>query len=220
MLCIYGEYLQRNGRIMTFSSLYQKLSKWNVLLWPVTKYFTVQLFYRLNGDVILLAIRRVTILVPYHFIQITCYPYDDFIYRHWSWWILRISILVMLTLSSQTVYLCCQQWWQSWHYNNSWCVNDVDKEITGNIVTNITWNVLYHVPWHHMELLNSWSTPSHYQNQCWDIIDKTLRNKLQWIFSRNSNIFIQENAFESVVCEKAAILSRPQWVKLQWVCII
>ena len=26
---------------------------------------------------------------------------------------------------------------------------------------------------------------------------------------RNSNIFIQENAFESVVCEVAAILSRP-----------
>ena len=31
-------------------------------------------------------------------------------------------------------------------------------------------------------------------------------------FSRNSNIFIQEKAFESVVCEKAAILSRPQWI--------
>ena len=38
------------------------------------------------------------------------------------------------------------------------------------------------------------------------------RNKLQWNFNRNSNIFIQENAFESVVCETAAILSRPQWV--------
>ena len=33
------------------------------------------------------------------------------------------------------------------------------------------------------------------------------------MFSRNSNIFIQENTFESVVCEKAAILSQPQWVK-------
>ena len=29
---------------------------------------------------------------------------------------------------------------------------------------------------------------------------------------RNSNIFIQENAFESVVCETAVILSRPQCV--------
>ena len=62
--------------------------------------------------------------------------------------------------------------------------------------------------------LAAWSAPSHYQDQCWNIVNKTLRNKLQWIFSRNSNIFIQQNVFESVVCEKAAILSRPQWVKL------
>ena len=38
-------------------------------------------------------------------------------------------------------------------------------------------------------------------------------NKLHRNFNRNSNIFIQENAFESVVCEMAAImLSRPQCV--------
>ena len=61
---------------------------------------------------------------------------------------------------------------------------------------------------------NGLSAPSHYQNQCWNIVKRTLRNKLQWNFNRNSNIFIQEIAFESVVCEKAAILSRPQWVKL------
>ena len=33
-------------------------------------------------------------------------------------------------------------------------------------------------------------------------------------FNRNSNIFVQENAFESVVCEMAAISSRPQCVKI------
>ena len=32
------------------------------------------------------------------------------------------------------------------------------------------------------------------------------------IFNKNSNIFIQENAFESVACEMAAILSQPQCV--------
>ena len=31
-------------------------------------------------------------------------------------------------------------------------------------------------------------------------------------FNRYSNIFIQENAFENVVCEMASILSRPQCV--------
>ena len=52
----------------------------------------------------------------------------------------------------------------------------------------------------------------HYLNQCWIIVNWTFRNKLQWNLNRNSNIFIQENAFKSVVCETAAILSRPQCV--------
>ena len=33
----------------------------------------------------------------------------------------------------------------------------------------------------------------------------THRNKLQWNFNRNSNIFIEENTFENVVCEMASI---------------
>ena len=47
----------------------------------------------------------------------------------------------------------------------------------------------------------------------WNIINWTLRNKVQWNFNRNSWSFIQENAFERVVCEMTAILSRPQCVK-------
>ena len=47
--------------------------------------------------------------------------------------------------------------------------------------------------------------PSHYLNQCRNIVDWTLRNKLQWNFKRNSYIFIQENAFENVVWKMAAI---------------
>ena len=59
----------------------------------------------------------------------------------------------------------------------------------------------------------AWTAPSHYLNQCWNIVNWTLRNKLHWNFNRNSNIFIQENAIENGVCEMASILSRPQWVK-------
>ena len=55
--------------------------------------------------------------------------------------------------------------------------------------------------------------PSHYLNQCWNIVNWTLGSKLQWNFNRNSNIFIQENAIENIVCEMASILSRPQCVK-------
>ena len=44
--------------------------------------------------------------------------------------------------------------------------------------------------------LVAWSAPSHYLNQCWDIVNWTLRNKLQWNFNWNSYLFIQENAIE------------------------
>ena len=62
--------------------------------------------------------------------------------------------------------------------------------------------------------LVAWPAPSHYLNQCWDIVNWTLRNKLHWNFNRYSYIFIQENSFENVVWKMAAILSRPQCVKI------
>ena len=54
--------------------------------------------------------------------------------------------------------------------------------------------------------------PSHYLNQCWNIFNWTLRNKLQWNFNRSLYIFIQENTCENVVWKMAAILSWPQCV--------
>ena len=60
------------------------------------------------------------------------------------------------------------------------------------------------------------SAPSHYLNTCWNIVNWTCRNKLQWNFYQNSNIFIQEIAFENVVCKIASILSRPQWVNMTY----
>ena len=60
--------------------------------------------------------------------------------------------------------------------------------------------------------LVAWLTPSHYLDQCWSIVNLTRRNKLHWNVNRNSYIFIQENAFENVVCKMVVILSRPQYV--------
>ena len=37
----------------------------------------------------------------------------------------------------------------------------------------------------------AWSVPSHYLNQCWDIVNWTLRNKLQWNLNRNLYISIE-----------------------------
>ena len=43
-------------------------------------------------------------------------------------------------------------------------------------------------------------------NQCWNVHNWTLRNKLQWNINQNQDIFIQENMFENVVCKTLAIL--------------
>ena len=53
--------------------------------------------------------------------------------------------------------------------------------------------------WFRWWLVVYW-VPSHYLNQCYDIVNWTIRNKLQWKLNQNSSIFIQENAFQNV-CE-------------------
>ena len=55
--------------------------------------------------------------------------------------------------------------------------------------------------------------PSHYLNQCWNIVNWTHENKLQQDLNRNSYIFILENALENVGWKMEAILSQPQSVK-------
>ena len=40
----------------------------------------------------------------------------------------------------------------------------------------------------HQNSIVAWSAPSQYLNQCWNIVNWTLRNKLQWNLDRNSNI--------------------------------
>ena len=44
------------------------------------------------------------------------------------------------------------------------------------------------------------------------LLIRPLGNKLEWNLNQNLYIFIQENAFENVVWNMAAILSRPQCV--------
>ena len=60
--------------------------------------------------------------------------------------------------------------------------------------------------------LVAWTAPSHYLNQCRNIVNLTQRNKLQWNFYRYSYILIEENPFQNVVWKMAAILPWPQCV--------
>ena len=55
--------------------------------------------------------------------------------------------------------------------------------------------------------------PSHYLNDCWVIVNWTLRNNLQWNFDQNTKLSIHENASENIVCEMAAVLSKEWSVK-------
>ena len=68
-------------------------------------------------------------------------------------------------------------------------------------------NLLTHWQW-----LVAWSAPSHCLNQCWDIVNLTLRNKLQWNINQSAKLFIHQNVFENVICEIASVLSRGRWV--------
>ena len=66
----------------------------------------------------------------------------------------------------------------------------------------------------HMTVV-AWSAPSHYLKQYWNIVNWTLRNKIQWNLNRNSHIFIHKNGFENIICKMAAILPGPQCVTLK-----
>ena len=79
-----------------------------------------------------------------------------------------------------------------------------------NFVKSLIWKV-----W-----LVAWSAPSHYLNQCWNIVNRTIRNKKQWNFYLNSNIFVHENAYENVVWKMVAILSRPECVNRSKVTLV
>ena len=60
--------------------------------------------------------------------------------------------------------------------------------------------------------LVAYSAPSHYLNQCWVIVNWTIRNKLRWNLNRNTKLFIHENALENVVWKMVVILSRDECV--------
>ena len=55
--------------------------------------------------------------------------------------------------------------------------------------------------------------PSHYLNQRWNIVNRTLGNKFQRNINRTSKILIQENALENVVLENGGQFPRTQCVK-------
>ena len=58
--------------------------------------------------------------------------------------------------------------------------------------------------WFRLRLV-AYLAPYHYLNQCWVIVNWTLKNKVQWDSNQITKLFIHENASEDVICEMAAV---------------
>ena len=102
---------------------------------------------------------------------------------------------------------CILNYSQWTHFKLLWIVYWYSTRLTH-------WGRVTHICVNKLTIISSDNglSPSHYLNQCWEIVVWTTRNLLKWNPNRNPYIFIQENAFENVVWEMAAILSRPQYV--------
>ena len=71
------------------------------------------------------------------------------------------------------------------------------------------WGRVTHICVGKLTIFDAVQATSHYLIQCWNIVNWTIINNLQWHSNRNSNIFIDENTFENF-CEMLSFSSRPQ----------
>ena len=108
----------------------------------------------------------------------------------------------------------CESYWFDTHVRNNFRIMNIlwdlihwGQRVTHTCVSKIDQHWL-------SQWLVASSAPNHYLNQCWFIVNWNLNNKPQLNSTRNSNIIIQEDAFQTVVRKLAAILSRPQCINL------
>ena len=86
------------------------------------------------------------------------------------------------------------------------------------------WGPVAYIGYHSTDChLDKWLStclvPSHYLNQWWLNVIYTIGNKFQWSLIRNTNIPIQENAFENNVCENVVHFVSARCVKRKLSCI-
>ena len=114
--------------------------------------------------------------------------------------------------------------YQDWHYDVKTVVGPFDH-YDGNAYSGDTdplthWGRVTHICVSELTITGSDNglSPRRRQAIIWNkagllLIEPLIRNKLQWNFNRNSNISIQKNALEHVVCEMVSILSRPHMLR-------
>ena len=91
--------------------------------------------------------------------------------------------------------------------------------LSSNVLVLIHWGRVTHICVSNLTIIGSDNGLSPGRRQAitetyvgWNVVNWNIGYRLQWNFNMNSNIFIQENAFENVVCEIKDILSRPQCI--------
>ena len=109
---------------------------------------------------------------------------------------------------------------------SQWASNaEIDSKSTGHSLHYTRYYIVVHRSFPNRHMISWWHfapkrfhvcpAPIHYLNQWWRILNSTLRNTFQWNIIWNSVVSIHRNAFENIVCEMAAMLSRPKCVKYQ-----
>ena len=102
----------------------------------------------------------------------------------------------------------------NWNNGANYLINDtyLSHDVASSMSYDIYGFQYYTVSISHIQLIPWNSKSTHHSWSVKNIVNLNLRNKIQWILQQNSYIFIQENAFEDVICEMVAIFSRGRWV--------
>ena len=132
-------------------------------------------------------------------------------YQHlaggWVWMLTTGMILAVVRYLQNVLWNCHQE-----SHDNWWDGSGNGRETTSHQL--ISPLVPHMRQWIRSALVQivTFLLPSLYLNQCWVIVNWTLRNKFQWNFNQNTKLFIHENASQNIVCEIMAILPRRRWV--------
>ena len=97
-------------------------------------------------------------------------------------------------------------------HNTRYCIDLLKLQMP---ISSTHWGRVTHICISKLAIIGA-DYKNNYLDQCWNIINWTLRNKLQLNFNRDWYIYIQETIFEAVICRMAAILSWPHCINTLW----
>ena len=120
----------------------------------------------------------------------------------------RGHAFIYLQQGKSQLWAKCCMWWKPVRNPRPHTLRQLCPNISPHYIS-ITFAPLhfkYNYICHNLRGFTTWSAPRHYLIECCNIVNRSLKNKPQWNFNLNSNIFIQENAFKSVVCKNGGHL--------------